>query len=305
MAQLPAVVMILLFTVVCLSFLLLFEQQVSSKALRGVWANPAPPEACMKRRLADGCYHVFLDVGSNVGVHGRFLLEPDKYNETWAAVTLFEREFGKKRDNRDFCVFAFEPNPAHIERQKEISSAYKAMGWRYEPISAGVGDSDGNITFYHVNDKKANNEWGFTSRIIAGGTPEHVPVIRLASWLQKEVQNREIPVPFREYKYGPKVVMKMDVEGMEFIVLPDLLLSGALCSTIDYVFGEWHYPAVYYPMKFTENNFVLNTPEEAKPFGESMLKMIQTVRFCKTRYETVDDESYLFDGKPLPEPDVS
>ena len=30
-------------------------------------------------KLADGCYHVFLDVGSNIGMHVRFLLEPHKY----------------------------------------------------------------------------------------------------------------------------------------------------------------------------------------------------------------------------------
>ena len=32
-----------------------------------------------KHKLADGCYHVFLDVGSNIGMHVRFLLEPHKY----------------------------------------------------------------------------------------------------------------------------------------------------------------------------------------------------------------------------------
>ena len=32
-----------------------------------------------EHKLADGCYHVFLDVGSNIGMHVRFLLEPHKY----------------------------------------------------------------------------------------------------------------------------------------------------------------------------------------------------------------------------------
>ena len=30
-------------------------------------------------KLADGCYHVFLDVGSNIGNHARFLYEPSLY----------------------------------------------------------------------------------------------------------------------------------------------------------------------------------------------------------------------------------
>jgi len=30
-------------------------------------------------KLGDGCYHIFLDVGSNIGIHARFLYEPDRY----------------------------------------------------------------------------------------------------------------------------------------------------------------------------------------------------------------------------------
>lgn len=32
-------------------------------------------------KLGDGCYHIFLDVGANIGVHTRFLFEPMKYPE--------------------------------------------------------------------------------------------------------------------------------------------------------------------------------------------------------------------------------
>ena len=36
-------------------------------------------------KLADGCYHVFLDVGSNIGMHVRFLFEPFLYNKAHLA----------------------------------------------------------------------------------------------------------------------------------------------------------------------------------------------------------------------------
>lgn len=62
-----------------------------------------------KARLGDGCYHVFIDVGSNIGVHGRFLYEPDKFPKSTSSVATFAEEFGTQRDNRDYCVFAFEP----------------------------------------------------------------------------------------------------------------------------------------------------------------------------------------------------
>lgn len=258
-------------------------------------------------RLADGCHHVFLDVGANVGVHGRFLFEPEIYNETMIAGDIFNQEFGTRRDNRDFCVFAFEPNPAHKQRLEQVSAVYKAMGWRYEFIPAGIGDKDGNMTFYHLHDERFN-EWGFTTMrdkdpIGFPGQEEHIPVIRLARWLQEEVHNRVAPSKiFGEYNSSePKVVMKFDVEGLEFVVLPDLLVSGALCNTVDFVFGEFHYQDFFYPLKFPENDFILRDSVEARTFADHAVKMMQISRSCKTRYDTRDDESYLKDGKPLPQ----
>jgi hypothetical protein len=60
------------------------------------------------KREADGCYHVFLDVGANIGVQSRFLLEPEKYPKAKKADKLFSSQFGTIRDNRDFCTFEFE-----------------------------------------------------------------------------------------------------------------------------------------------------------------------------------------------------
>ena len=71
-----------------------------------------------KEKLGDGCYHVFLEVGSNVGIHGRFLFEPQKYPNAKEAHGIFNEHFGPRdiRDNRNTCVFAFEPNPTHNVR---------------------------------------------------------------------------------------------------------------------------------------------------------------------------------------------
>jgi hypothetical protein len=144
-------------------------------------------ENANKERLADGCYHVFLDVGANIGVHGRFLFEPEKYPKTKIAANLFDNEFGRKRDNRDFCAFAFEPNPAHRARLEKVASAYRSMGWRCEFIPVAVGDQDGMMTFHHMNDEK-KNEWGFTSLpknkngTSVTGKLELIAVVRLASW---------------------------------------------------------------------------------------------------------------------------
>ena len=232
--------------------LLSLSPQPSSIASRMTTTSSSTPT---KKKLADGCFHVFLDAGANIGIHGRFLLEPEKYPKAANAITAFESAFGPtaNRDARDFCVFAFEPNPAHRQRQAELQKAYAAMGWRYHPIEAGLGDVEGDtLTFYHNDPGKSNSEWGFSvvNRRNNPNLPkEEVPSLHFARWIQKEIIGRKMP----EKVYGQydnqhthnngqegKVALKLDIEGSEFLVAPSLLYTGVMCKAIDLVWGEFH-----------------------------------------------------------------
>jgi FkbM family methyltransferase len=162
-------------------------------------------------KLGDDCYHIFLDVGANVGVHSRFLMEPQSYPRGRnIAKRHFNSVYGRQRDNRDFCMFAFEPNPVHKQRHEALAQAYEQMGWRYHYIEAGVSDQDGNLTFYHMNNN-THNEWGFSN--VQGKCKrgqecraEIVPVIRLASWIDEHVNQRKLPeVVHGKFEEGPKV----------------------------------------------------------------------------------------------------
>ena len=44
--------------------------------------------------MLDGCYHVYLDVGSNIGVQVRKLFQPEEYSEA-AALEVFQKTFGE------------------------------------------------------------------------------------------------------------------------------------------------------------------------------------------------------------------
>lgn len=48
-------------------------------------------EGTGRPKLGDGCHHVFIDVGSNIGVHARFLYEPDRYPDSKESVKAFAR----------------------------------------------------------------------------------------------------------------------------------------------------------------------------------------------------------------------
>ena len=204
------------------------------------------------------------------------------------------------RNNRDICVFAFEPNPLHHEKLANNSQAYAKMGWRYHVIPAGVGIEDGTLNFYS---KKGENQNDFSFRDEplkgAGVTHIEVPVIHFAPWLVRNIVNRKIPTPSFSASYNstsassegqPKVVMKMDIERMEYTVLPDLMLNGALCP-IHYVFIEMH-----------------GTSPAHNQFAQKIFGFMGSKQFinpkgtCPTEIQRMDDESYPLDGIPLPEP---
>ena len=261
-----------------------------------------------RKKLGDGCYHIYLDVGANIGVHTRFLYEPTKYPKAWAARKVFEREFGTGRNNSDFCSFGFEPNPVHELRHYKMMNEYDKVGWRYHYIQAGVSDMSGNITFYHNQDDQHVEEVGFSNQDRIWGKGKHgipvtVPTIRLSTWLKDEILDRKIPDTIHGVynETGPKVVMKMDIESSEYRVLPDLMFTGILCKTVDFLFGETHnWPIDYDADPNTGRGELHLQKGRSQQFLRNGIKLFQSFRDCKTRIEELDDEAYLHDGVPFP-----
>ena len=265
-------------------------------------------------KVADGCLHVFLDVGSNIGVHTRFLYEPHLYPKAKASAEIFDRAFGPptKRDNRDICVFAFEPNPAHKKRFEMLENAYNDAGFRFKALNVAAGISNGHMTFYHQGDLECN-EWGFATQKLGKdevSTEELVPEIQFAEWVENEIYQRKLP----EVVYGTynetggasdigKVVMKMDIEGGEFRVLPTLLFTGIMCNTVDFLFGEthrWFRANITTPTDPTgagKGHLVLKDQRQALGFFHNMMWALQstTPDVCKTIWMDVDEEYYLND----------
>mmetsp|Transcript_41023 Transcript_41023/g.98223 ORF Transcript_41023/g.98223 Transcript_41023/m.98223 type:complete len:401 (+) Transcript_41023:142-1344(+) len=299
-----------------------FYDRASRSALKGYADNDNDNN---NEKLGDGCYHVFLDVGSNIGVHVRFLMESQYYRRSKGAVKIFEDVFGKRRHNHDFCIFSFEPNPNQRRRHIELRDAYKAMGWKYMPIQAGVSGSGGgnkNITFYHLGDTK-HEEVGFTMMKPPPGSKDSkhsssidVPVVRLSSWIQRHLDGRKLPdIVYsqsqqqrenREHDENttpPKVVMKLDIEGMEYATVPDLFYNeNCLCNTVDYVMGEeHHWLERLFPMNVSDA-VRLENGDEAYQYLDGILQEIKAKPNCKTTFNFLDDEAYMHDHRPLPTP---
>ena len=191
------------------------------------------------QRWADGCRHVFLDVGSNRGVSVRKLFEPAAYPISrydwdnaglprWLCcrnhsapsghifyAPMFDELFGgaAQRGRHNFgglCAFAFEPNPQHTRRLQELEACYKARGWRVKFFTeTAVSDTDGNATLRLAPSQDSEHNWGasITPKTFASNTPRsfQVATVDLAEWLIEHIAKRSIPPGERP----PAVLAKM------------------------------------------------------------------------------------------------
>ena len=283
-------------SIAALSSLLLGTNEIPSSKIDK--SDHSAQSSSITPKLADDCYHIFMDVGANIGVHNRFLFEPHLYPKSQSR-RHFQTKLGANFDNRDICAFAFEPNPVHGPRWEKLSQAYQAMGWRLYIMNAGVSDTNGTLAFYHVDKKGANSEWGFTASPNAKqhGPAEVVPIIRLADFIRQHIQGRKLPAAIYGGPYEkPKVLMKMDIEGMEYAVLPDLVVSGALCETVDCITYEFHPGNSQIPGE----NLSLTDGMAAKARVWPIIQSVQMNPNCITQFLALDDESYLHDGMPFP-----
>ena len=247
--------------------------------------------------LGDGCENLFLDVGSNIGIHARFLFEPELYRPRHVYDDVFDNEFGAHRthDREKICVLAFEPNPAHRQRHQDLETAYARQGWRYRAFYAAVRggswESRGHdkLVFYR-NDGHANNDWGFSVGTMHSEKARiekiEVTTIDISQFVIEHVANAAT---------RPKrVLMKMDIEGSEYAVLPHMLANNAF-RYIDAITAEFHHWSRGF--QFIKGTLHISQVESIK-FSNIFSYLLKAV--YNTTFRSVDDESFLFDGKKFP-----
>lgn len=246
--------------------------------------------------LGDDCGHVYLDVGSNIGVQVRKLFEPLKYPGA-PVLSMFSKHFGSSTLIRNHvCAFGFEANPAHAPRLAKVQQCYQSKGWRTNFIVPRVVSTiDGRaIEFITTNQSKntdggasiLRHKWG------PGGTRvNRVTSLDFPAWLERHIFSRRLP---KGFGYGdnmtrPVVLMKMDIEGAEYRLLPQLLSHGALCrNKIDYMYSEEHGRWEHLvPAEHKMKNSALMTVNAA-------LRL--SARTCTpTQNIAMDDETYTHD----------
>ena len=96
----------------------------------------------------------------------------------------------------------------------------------------------------------------------------------------------------------------MDIEGSEFAVVPQVMMSGSLCRVVDYISVEWH--ARFAPLRLHPKQRLDLGTQVGATSATSLLQAAMAdggrAAGCLTDVFEVDDESYLHDGMPLPVP---
>jgi hypothetical protein len=190
-------------------------------------------------QLADGCRHVYIDMGTNIGHQIRKLYEPALYpgNPT---EPVFSKYFGEAWQRDGVCAFGFEASPVHEASLQRLERAFHAWGRRVRVFtSTAVSVAEHNVTFYTDPGAAKYHEWGasLTTTTLADKKALHpvtVPAIDMACWMKMHVLSRYVPPGGQ---LPPAVVMKSDIEEHDMAVLSHMLTSGVLCQ-VSFVYGE-------------------------------------------------------------------
>jgi hypothetical protein len=211
----------------------------------------------LTENILDGCYHVYLDVGSNIGIQIRKLFEPEKYpNATVHSIfnqnfgSIEERRHNSLEDGSAICAVGFEPNSHHTSYLKKIESAYQNCGWNVKMLTETAASNHNGIGRFYTDESYQNMEWGggvLPPNIINIAVDQvsnkhtaayrNVTLLRLSDFLKNVVGKRKIPLV--EKAVPPRIIMKMDIEGSEVDVIPDLIVTGAF-QYINGIMVEWH-----------------------------------------------------------------
>jgi hypothetical protein len=260
------------------------------------------------------CSHIYLDVGTNLGVQIRKLAEPHKYPGA-PMLEHFRALFGPSPWCH-VCAIGFEPNPAHSQRLHMLETRLRAA---HAPpfflFRAAASDADSALGFLqrgyqgdpsrHLrtqNLKLASSlESGANAYNNASGPRNYVPTVDLARVVH--AAHASLIEKHGGQRAGSKLLMKLDVEGSETSILLHLVRSQALCL-IDTVKIEWHraVPKWMVPEGNAGVSVLGNVTEEVQQLFQRVLGAKH--RDCRTTLDRMDDETFYRDGQGWPSKNI-
>jgi hypothetical protein len=273
--------------------------------------------------LSGRCKHFYIDLGTNIGIQQRKLYEPEYFPDS-PTLPYFDRIFGNERNDEnktrtDVCSVGFEPGPIHVQRLIQLQDAYQKAGYPMVVFtSAAVWTEDGTMTFYEDRfSPEFRNQWGssllkvhdsmmiphevltidivrFLREIFLLWDKYQVSALSGAAASQQLSAEQTQEAEAGKYYFDPnksQVLLKMDIEGAEYTVFPQLVGHGLLCS-INTIFVEFH------------RHYV--STEDHDNLMNFLQYFAMKIKNCQMQILELDDEMYGagVDDRPLPLPNT-
>lgn len=233
------------------------------KNLENVKYLPSMADISYKRR------YVYVDVGSRSygsSIVSWFKKQYPKQNKSFDIYAIeadkrFHDQYKSKKGvtllpyaawvRNESLVFEINQTPGSDESDPSVKTT--GMG-RIRPMEPGVGSSEMfeiKQTPGHGSDPSIETTGVGGIRPVKLGGGNVVQGFDFAEWLKKTVNEKDY------------VVMKMDVEGAEFDLIPRLVETGAICM-VDEMFLECHYN------RWQKCCPGIRSPKYAKSYGECL-----------------------------------
>ncbi|KAJ1297552.1 hypothetical protein BS78_01G385200 [Paspalum vaginatum] len=190
--------------------------------------EPAKPWIALKRNVKNIKY---LPALADIGFKRRYVYVDVGARSHGSSIgSWFRKQYPKQ--NHSFEVFAVEADPefhGEYATKKGVTLLPYAAWVRNETLTFEINQDPGKKG---GNNARKRNGRGMGRIMPAPGTSSgelrRVPAFDLAEWLKRTVSEQDY------------VVMKMDVEGTEFDLIPRMLYTRAICL-VDELFLECHY----------------------------------------------------------------
>jgi hypothetical protein len=217
------------------------------------------------------CKRVYLDIGSNIGIQVRKLFEPSRYPGA-SVLPLFDQYFGLNRHlARDLCAIGVEMNPKHTMRLSVLEKHYtETCGYHVRFFKETAASTHNGLVDFWIGGNQLDN--GASQYLKPADRKTKNTITAHALDLVEFILREIVPI-------ASVIVMKMDIEGSEFELLPQLVMKGAICR-LDMIFVETH-PRL-------ASSHQLETYKHASA-------LIGNVPGCKVRLNELDDETYQED----------
>ena len=273
---------------------------------------------------------------TDIGVQIRKLFEPHKYPKANATHNVYARFFGPANfygspsvsagaaaARCKVCAIGVEPNPHHRSRLVELQTRYRAAGVGVLIFAAAASDSDGVTRLAVGNELRkdpfedlgasAVESWTAIRRSPTKKDPKPRELLATVTVRKFDLSRIVHAVHKRLTASAPttgKILMKLDVEGLEFAVIPAMIRSQAMCP-IDAMRIEWH-TRLWQPRKATMAARALNLSVPQETGGKALWGFTEAIRAkvrelfrtpssdCQTELLEADDESYMHDRKKWP-----